>query len=205
MVVGDLGRVCDLHRDSFPTNVIGRFGPQLLLAYYRTFIDSEAALALMAEVDGESAGYLVGVLDIEEQRALVKRHHRGALMQATVLAFLRHPRLAAGLLRRRAVLALGRRRGVPGSSDPVPGPTAVLSHIAVDPERRARGVGIALTDCFTGAARERGAGRAMLATLEGEAGAGSFYERLGWSRDRTSRTFDGRTIVLYSVMLKGDS
>lgn len=196
----DLPAVLDLHLATFPDNVMGRFGRRLLRAYYRTFLTGPDALALVAtDASGRPLGYLVGVLATARHRRWVRTHHRGELILAALPAFMSRPRLAAGMVRRRLAVVLrsrvGDRSATPGAVG-VPGPIAVLSHVAVAPAARGAGLGEALVARFEDAAEESGAALLCLATVDGGRAA-ALYERRGWRATARRRTFDGRTLRLY--------
>lgn len=70
---------------------------------------------------------------------------------------------------------------------------AVLTHVAVDPRSRGRGVGRALTEGFLDAAWAAGADEARLITATDE--AARFYERTGWRRARTRTDGDGTVVA----------
>ena len=205
MGLGDLPFVLHQHLEHFPSNVFGRMGRLFLRRYYRTFLDGPEAAAYVVAVDERPAGYLVGILDTRRHRMLVKRHHGAALALTAVVGFARHPRLATALLVRRTAVRLRRVRGVSQPTNSWGGaPVAVLSHIAVMSTVQGMGLGATLVDTFEKAARQAGAGRICLATLEG-AGAASFYEQRGWRLTGTRQTFDGRRIRLYELRLTASS
>jgi GNAT superfamily N-acetyltransferase len=72
-----------------------------------------------------------------------------------------------------------------------------LTYVAVDVERRGRGIGGALLSAYEGLAREAGLDRLELVTVLGERGAGPFYDRMGWAYagERVSRS--GERYALY--------
>lgn len=194
MGLADLPWAAAQHRCHFPDNVIGRLGRRLLTGYYRTFLDSTYAVATVVEVDGEPAGYLVGVLDIAAHRQLLWRFHGLNLGLATAQAFLRHPVLGAGIIARRLQLRLLRH--------PVTAPVAgeriaVLSHVAVDSARQGHGLGGLLVDDFLAACSVAGAGRICVATADQAPRAARMYLSRGFVLTGRSRTFDGRMIRLY--------
>ncbi len=81
---------------------------------------------------------------------------------------------------------------------------AVLTHVAVDPSTRGRGVGAALIRAFEEAARQGPALEARLVTLAGERGASGFFQRLGWRHTDDRRNRDGDLIREYSLALAGE-
>jgi ribosomal protein S18 acetylase RimI-like enzyme len=193
MGLADLAWVVAQHRSHFPDNVIGRLGLGLLTRYYRTFLDSTFAMATVAEVSGVRAGFLVGVLDTAAHRQLMWQFHGFSLGAATLRAFLRHPVLGAGILRRRLSLRLRPVRADPVLAERV----AVLSHVAVDPARQGQGLGGMMVDQFLTAAAAAGADRVCVATADHAPRAARIYLHRGFVLTSRSRTFDGRYIRLY--------
>lgn len=191
MGLADLAWVVAQHRTHFPDNVIGRLGLGLLTRYYRTFLDSTFAVATVTEVDGRRAGFLVGVLDTAAHRQLLWQFHGVSLVLATLRAFLHHPVLAVGIVRRRLALRLHPPPPTP------PEHVAVLSHVAVDPHSQGRGLGGRMVDHFLAAAATAGADRVCVATADHAPHAASLYLHRGFVLTSRSRTFDGRHIRLY--------
>ena len=192
-----------LHARALPHGFFARLGPRYLRAYHASFAASPFAVALVAVVGARPVGVLLGTLDNRAHYRWVVRHRLLRLAFAGVLALAVRPRLAAAFLRTRAAhyarsLTRLRRRGVPAAGGPqAPGrPVAVLTHVAVASAARGRGVGARLTEAFVGTAHSA-AGRIALVTLAGDAGAGRFYERLGWVRVDERRDRDGRLIAEY--------
>lgn len=199
MTRSDVDFVTDEHRTNFPENAMGRLGGPFLRRYYRTFLDTPYAVAVIAETDGHSRGYLVGILDTRAHRELLLRRHWAPLAATALYGGLRHPGLAGGLLARRVGLRFRRRRGA-GVTAP-PAKVAVLSHIATVKEMRGKGVGRTLVTHFVERSRAAGADRISLATLDGAEGAGPFYASQGWHLNSRRQTFDGRWIRLYDLEL----
>lgn len=203
----DIAFVANEHRAHFPENVMGRLGVPFLRSYYATFLDTPYAVATVAEINGRSCGYLVGILDTGAHRKLLLRRHGARLAAAAVSGSLFHPRLASGLLKRRVSLRLQRRRrfNVTSAMPPAPGRVAVLSHVATVEPMRGVGVGRALVSDFVNTSRGSEADRISLATLDGPAGAGNFYARQGWFLQARRQTFDGRWIRIYDLELHKDA
>lgn len=200
MGLGDLEFATELHRQAFPTNVMGRLGTPLLKAYYRTFLDGPEVWAQVAIADGCPVGYLVGVLDVSPYRRNRQTHHGPALAIAGLRGVLTNPVLMARLMLRRLRRMLGRfkrRHSAPGSIDRRH--LAVLSHVAVVTTSRSQGIGDALVQGFLEAAWTSGADAATLATLAGEKGAGAFYEARDWSMVSQCNTADHRAIRIYEL------
>lgn len=200
---GDLTFVTTEHRAHFPGNVMGRLGGPFLRRYYATFLDSPYAVATIAEIDGRSCGYLVGILDTRAHRKLLLRRHGAPLVATALLGLLLHPRLASGLLARRVSLRFQRLRERNETTGPRPAPAkvAVLSHVATVRGMRGKGGGRALVSDFVETSRASQADRISLATIDGSDGAGEFYARQGWHLQTRRQTFDGRWIRLYDLEL----
>ncbi|GAB6987835.1 hypothetical protein JCM10369A_43640 [Nocardioides pyridinolyticus] len=199
----DITFVTTEHRAHFPENVMGRLGGPFLRRYYTTFLDTPYAVATIAETDGRSCGYLVGILDTRAHRKLLLRRHGARLVACALLGFLLHPRLASGLLARRVSLRFQRLRERNETTGPRPAPVkvAVLSHVATVERMRGMRVGSALVADFVETSRASGTDRVSLATLDGPDGAGQFYARQGWRLQARRQTFDGRWIRLYDLEL----
>lgn len=123
-------------------SLLSELGSGAIAASYRWFIGNPAALALVAVVDGEPQGFLVG-------------HHDGGEP-----AFARHRRRAmlGALLRRPDILLrwLREKRGDRGTAAPLPGTTTFYS-LAVAPDHHGRKLGNALLAAGEDAARAAGA------------------------------------------------
>lgn len=206
----DITFVTTEHRAHFPENVMGRLGGPFLRRYYTTFLDTPYAVATIAETGGRSCGYLVGILDTGAHRKLLLRRHGVPLAAATLLGFVRHPRIARGLLARRISLRFQRLRrrsqpsGTPSGPASAPARVAVLSHVATVKDMRGVGIGRALVTDFVETSRASDADRISLATLDGRDGAGPFYAQQGWQLQSRRQTFDGRWIRLYDLELRKD-
>lgn len=205
----DLRFASALHRSSLGHGLFPSLGPRFLRCYLRTFTSSPTAVALVAELDGAVAGFLVGVLDEPTHyRGVVRQHGlRLAAMGLTALAV--RPRVALRFARtrmRRYVGGLGRLaradRSVGARVSAARPADAILTHVAVAAEARSARVGSALVVRFTELARGRGAAAARLVTRSGEAGAGPFYERLGWRRGGEFVDRDGLTWLRYRLDLQ---
>jgi hypothetical protein len=185
-----------LHAETLEHGFFVRLGHRFLREYYAAFLDSPHAVALSATVSGQPVGALVGAL---RPRAHIRwmMRHRGAMLAfhgAVGLAL--HPGAALRFVRTRCRrYARGwfrHRRHSPDSGRTSERATAVLSHVAVVWGARGIGAGGELVRAFEAAARRSGARRAVLATLEGDAGAGPFYAELGWTRSQRHLSPDGR-------------
>jgi GNAT superfamily N-acetyltransferase len=194
-----------LHVTQLPHGFFARLGRPFLAGYYRGFVHSPHAIALIATVRQQPAGVLVGTLGHRAHYRWML--HDGGLRLATtaLLGFLRKPHLAVRFMRTRCRRylrgLLHLRDGGDGQQQSVRrrGPTAVLTHVAVVPESSGYGVGTVLVEAFLDEAALRGAPRARLSTLAGERGAGGFYRRLGWRHVAGGVDYDGRPIEIYAT------
>lgn len=183
--------VAQLHADALPHGFFVSLGQPYLRAYYRSFLTSPHAWGLVARLDDDPIGFLVGVLDPQSHRLFTIRRHGARLALQGGRALARHPPLALNFFLTR----LGRyTKGIlrtlrPRCAQPGTGQQSsacdglgVLAHVAVVDSERGSGVGEVLVDAFVSAARSAGLVRIELLTLADELGATSFYERLGWRR-----------------------
>lgn len=208
MTAVDLRIAAELHRRWLGHGLFPALGPRFLRCYLRTFLSGPAAVALVAEVDGAAAGFLVGVFDEPTHLRNVVRQHGLRLAATGLIALAARPRVAWRFARtrlRRYAGGLGRLARSGHSVDarfPVsPSIEAVLSHVAVAPEARSARVGSALVVRFSELARARGAAAARLVTRSGDAGAAPFYERLGWRRSGEFVDRDGLAWLRYRLVL----
>lgn len=194
----DLDFCAALHTAALGHGFFTDLGPRFLRSYYATFVDSPHAVARVATVAGQPVGALVGILRPRAHVRWVIRR-RGVLLALHAAAGLAtRPGAALRFARTRVaryLRAWRRHRGADAApvGPPQPEP-AVLSHVAVVPGARGVGAGRTLVESFEADAREAGARRAILTTLDGPAGAGGFYAGLGWRRSGTQTTPDGAEV-----------
>lgn len=194
----------DLHLRALPHGFFARLGPGFLSVYYQSFVESPAAIALLATTHGHPAGVLVGTLDNARHYQWALRAYRGRLAVAGARALLTRPRTAGLFVRTRAPRYGRRMLASRGSAGAAPHPVeqvAVLTHVAVLPAAQRSGAGAALVHGFLQAAELAGAERATLITLAGSNGAGQFYERLGWQREQNRNDHDGQAVTVYALPL----
>lgn len=190
LTAADIPFAVALHLAALPHGFLVSLGPRALSAYYRGFVGSPYAIALVGELDGIPAGIALGVTDGGAHQRYAVRRHGWRLASAVTLELLRHPRMAALFVWSRA----GRyARGILRSVLPDTGVglratsgrdgrVGALVHLAVTEVARRRGVGSALVIQFVDAARRAGAERVELVTKTGSEDAQRFYQRLGWER-----------------------
>ena len=98
----DVAWTASLHERALPHGFFARLGPRFLEAYHETFLDSPEGIALLAELDGERAGFLVGAVDIDAHRAWVVQERRQQLAKLGAACLARRPRELARFARTRA-------------------------------------------------------------------------------------------------------
>ena len=178
-------------------------GHRFLTAYYKSFVASPHAVAVVATLEGHRVGMLVGVLRTRPHRRWLLSERGPRLLILAALGFAARPGVAVTFARtrlRRYVAAMRRQKRPGDQGGRVAGPAdpAVLSHVAVLPGVQGLGIGRLLVQRFTDAAAGAGVGTAVLATLADDAGAGPFYQSLGWREERTQKTADGVMVRLFS-------
>ena len=191
----DIAFAAALHRDALPDGFFVELGERFLRHYYETFISSPFAVALIASLDGECRGVLVGTVDHGAHYRWIARHRRTALALSAARSLIGRPRLAASFVRTRArryargVVRLARQRGrrEPAQVGPI---TGVLTHVAVVPAGRDNGVGSKLVARYVEEAFAGDATRLRVAT-KSEGGATAFYRRLGWNDAGSMQNLDG--------------
>ena len=196
-----------LHADSLGHGFFTALGPRFLRAYYRTFLDSPHAIARVAAAGELPVGFVVGVTSPRAHTRATLRRHGLRLGLAGAAALATRPLTGLRFLRTRArrySSAWRRHRGAAGAPAPEGGqapPTAILSHVAVVAGVRGVGVGGRLVDAFAEAARNAGAVRVVLLTLEDGDGAGAFYAARGWREGPRHATPDGEQMREWTLEL----
>lgn len=205
----DLVRAARLHRQHLPHGLFPRLGERFLRRYLRTYLNTPTAVALVIEGGNGMFGFLCGTVDRRSHREHVLRHHAASLVRGGLLSLTLHPAVAVHFVRTRAWryltalvhVARRRRAEAPTAGARWEAWPAVLDHLVVAPHGRCAGAGAALVDAFEAVARELGLARAELLTLPGEAGAGEFYERLGWHPGELCSDRDGVSWIRYQKSL----
>lgn len=191
LVAADVDFAARLHADALPHGFFASLGEPYLRAYYRSFVSSPHACALVARLQDEPIGFVVGVFEPQAHRRFIIRRHGARLALRGGGALVRRPRLGVNFIFTRlgrytkAITRTLRPRHAQPPTDEQPCASSglgVLSHVAVVPAERGSGVGELLVDVFVGAARRAGLLRIELLTLADELGATNFYDRLGWRR-----------------------
>lgn len=202
------------HLACFPEGFFARLGARFLRGYYRSFLDSEDACALVAVADDQPVGYLTGMTSPTRHRAHVLRVHRARLVLLGLSALSVRPLLMAEFMRLRARRYWKKvftpdgsleSSAVPGTSVPsgrgraggTERRSAILSHVIVTARFRERGVGEALITEFVRRAGRAGCEQVLLVTESGGP-ATRFYRHRCWSPVGERRTHEGRSLTTYS-------
>lgn len=201
----DVAQAVEIHRASLPPSFFSRLGKRFLREYYRSYVQSPHAEALVVAREGLVEGFVVGSHDHARHASWVVRRRALRFASIAVPALLVRPGLLLYFLRTRALRyarglgrrALGRVPTTAGTRGASTGPHSVLAHVAVRAERRGSGAGETLVRCFDAAVRRAGAGGLELVTLDGPQGAGGFYERLGLVQTGRRVDEDGQRWLYY--------
>lgn len=179
----------DVHLRAFPNFFLSSLGPKFLEEFYRSFVtDPDGIGFVAADRPVTVVGVVVGALNPGGYfwRLLMRRWWAFCLASLTRLT--RQPSIARRLLR-----ALVYR----GQSPPGP-PRALLSSLAVAPEYQGRGIGRQLVEQWLKEVRRRGAVGCYLTTdAEGNDRVNAFYSQLGWRREATYCSPEGRRMNRY--------
>ena len=207
MTSGDLRFAADLQRAYLSDGFFASLGPGFMRAYLATFLDSRVSVALLAERGGQAVGFLVGSFDHTAHVQMTVRRHGPRLVVFGVVAMLVRPAVGWRFARTRArryAARVGRTLGrgsTPTASRHELAAAGGLGHLVVVPEGRGLGIGSALTVEYMRRVQAYGVTRAQLTTKAGEAGAGAFYERLGWVSTLSFDDPDGVAWTRYQLDL----
>ncbi|MDA8369519.1 MAG: GNAT family N-acetyltransferase [Nocardiopsaceae bacterium] len=203
MELNDVPAAVRLHRANLASGFFVDLGDRFLCRYYRTFLTSPAGVALVAEVDGRSAGFLVGSTDDVVHRRHVMRLDRWNLARTGTASLIVRPELIARFARTRARRFLkGMRHSSPQDTTPLDQVrTGMLSHVAVEGRLRRAGVGARLVRGFIDIAKVHGVERLRLYTSYDNEAAQRFYRRLGWKPQQVLCDADSRPWVPFVLDL----
>lgn len=195
----------DLHCAVLPSGLFPRLGSRFMMSYHAAFEQSPYAVALVASVDEEPVGLLMGTVDDQAHHRWIVRHRGGRMAFSGAVALLCRPRLAVLFIRTRArrylTRLLGLRRvGSKGGPTPTTGRVAGgavgdLTHVAVSPDLHGSGIGSALVDAYVHAAEVAGTQLLRVITSREGPEAVGFYERLGWEATGETVDFDDKPYV----------
>lgn len=164
--------------------------------YHRSFDASPFGVAIAAvDSSGTLLGFLVGTFEDGAHYRWVVRSFAWRLVPSAAVGLVRRPLRAWRFARTRLRRYARGATKLAGATPPKPdGAIAVgsLTHVAVAPAGRGRGVGTALVDAFVAGARQSGAGRVQAKTVAGADGAAGFYTSLAWRHNDVLHDVDGK-------------
>lgn len=178
----DKRHVCDvipIHRDAFAGYMNTRLGDGYVRAFLEWFIDNPAcSVALVAEHEGRTAGYVVGCLQ-QSERTMVR-----AISPMAARGLVRRPWLVLqGDVRNKVkerLRLLARRGGEGVQPPPLTEPVMGLIGIGVASCARGHKLGSGLMDAFEAACVARGMGSMFLSVYPDNRAARALYEGHGW-------------------------
>lgn len=191
MTSRDVPRVVEVHQAAFRNFFLTFLGPRLLRLLYGEAV-SLGEIALVAEVDGEVVGLVMGSVQPGGFYGKLLRRRLVAFGVAAAPAILRHPSVAV-----RVGKALLKPR-----TAAKPAGTATLMSLAVLPVGQGHGAGRELVAGFLAEATRRGALVVNLATdRDNNEGANRFYLGAGFRLAGESVTAEGRALNEYELDL----
>ncbi len=186
----DLTGVVDIHTRAFPGFFLTTLGSRFLLELYRGFLTRDTGHLLVAEVEGQLAGFSAGTLRPEQFFRRLLQARWFAFVWAAMGALVWQPAVVVP----RFVSALRYR----GERPPTLREAALLSAIAVDPNFTRSGIGSMLLSAFCGEARRRGLRFVYLTTdRDDNDSTRQFYVRQGFHAESEIRRRDGRVMIRY--------
>jgi ribosomal protein S18 acetylase RimI-like enzyme len=207
----DLPAMSRAHVALLPFGLFPSLGARFVHRWQRTFLDSRYGIGYVvvdpAAPPEEIVGFLLGTTDQAAHTTALMADRRtvASLAVAGIAALCVRPRVAARLLRSRVrpwTHRLLHHQARPAPAGPITSPqVAVMTALAVHPDRRKSGIGERLVARFVEHVRTAGATRAELQTSTGSLGAVGFYERLGWEAESQRATPDGDVLRTYSCVL----
>lgn len=201
---GDLDLLVRMHGELLPEGFFVSLGVPFMRTYYRTFIESPFAVALVAVDGGETAGAIVGTVHNNRHLAWVAGERRKMMMLAGLRGLVTHPLVAVRFVRTRLMRYVRRLLHLQSQGHAeasVGGDVAVLTHVYTSPLLRRRGLGRSLVQAFEAETTAGGATEARLVTRAEAGGAGAFYVGLGWERIASRQNREGVTIDEYRKLL----
>ncbi len=197
--LSDLQNLVQLHQKSFPGFFLSQLGPGFLSALYRGYLESPDGICLVAEVQTQISGAILGTVKPHGfYRSLLKRRW-WAFLAAAIPGLLKNPVPVA----RKLWGALFYSGDAPSSHKEN---AALIASIGIHPDQQGAGIGTALLEALFDEARKRGASWAYLTTdrednLEGN----NFYLRAGFQLETSFEKSGGRWMNRYLKPLIPDS
>ena len=186
----DISLLVQIHLQSFPSFFLTFLGYSFLAELYASILIDPSGIALVAEGDKNIVGFVAGTSQPAGfySRLLRRRWWRFAV--ASVSPILRKPTAIPRLLR---------AFSMPKQVTKLEGRGTLMS-IAILPEVQGEGIGKALVAAFLNESVHHGLSYVDLETDRDENEAtNQFYLRLGFTRERTYVTFEGRGMNQYVI------
>jgi ribosomal protein S18 acetylase RimI-like enzyme len=184
----DLELAARWHSEEFPDGFYPRLGSRFLAAYYRTFLTSPYAVALVTVAGGRITGYVAGTFDERRHGRWVLLRYCVLLVAVGTLCLLLRPWLWRDFVRCRAIRYL--RRLVRAVLEAITPQRTVaageLAYIVTAQEARGQGVGACLLNEFRDRASRAGTRELRLVTAADAPRLSSFYQRASGCRCRRS-------------------
>jgi ribosomal protein S18 acetylase RimI-like enzyme len=191
------------HSEEFPDGFYPRLGSRFLAAYYRTFLTSPYAVALVTVAGGRITGYVAGTFDERRHGRWVLLRYCVLLVAVGTLCLLLRPWLWRDFVRCRAIRYL--RRLVRAVLEAITPQRTVaageLAYIVTAQEARGQGVGASLLNEFRDRASRAGTRELRLVTAADAPRLSSFYQRHGWLPGERRTTLDGRALASFRLPL----
>jgi ribosomal protein S18 acetylase RimI-like enzyme len=195
-----LAEIVSIHERTFPGFLLTMLGSTFLRTYYEIALEHKGTLALIAqEAEGTTVGFLMGCVAPQEFYAFLNRR-RGRLAWKAIRAVMGSPKLLP------RVLGNVRRMNQAARPRSSSRPRAELVSIGVLPAASGKGVGKALVWAFAQRAVALRAEDIYLTTdTENNDKANSFYQKLGFTHNKTFLAPGGRLMNEYVLPLEGRS
>jgi ribosomal protein S18 acetylase RimI-like enzyme len=195
----DLTQIVGAHEHCFPGFLMTMLGSAFLRVYYKMALSFPGTVALIAQEEGNTLGFIVGYLDPSQFYALLRRRWWLLAWTAT-----------KGMLRAPSLLARvsGNFRRVRRSAKPRAGQElgVELASVGVLPAASGKGLGKALIAAFTHRARTCGGDQIYLTTdAENNDKVNTLYVSLMFTLAETFIAPGGRLMNKYVLMLHGQS
>lgn len=189
MTTRDVPRVVEVHQAAFKDFFLTFLGPRFLRLLYGEAVKL-GEIALVAEVDGQVLGLVMGSVQPSGFYGKLLRRRLVAFGVAAAPAVLRRPSVA---MRVSKALLKPKMAAKPAG-------TATLMSLAVMPAGQGHGAGGALVAAFAAEARRRGALVVDLATdRDNNQGAKKFYLSVGFRLAGELVTAEGRALNEYEL------
>jgi len=182
--VDDIPQMVDIHSRVFPDTLMANLGRDYLETYYQNVLTFSGGIVIVAQLDGNIAGFASGLVNPERfYRSVVRNSWKTA--GYIVKGIFRNPGLLSVI-----PYSIGRVfRSTPRTSSQN---TCELSFIAMRPETAGKGIGKELASEFLKRSREKGAEVVRLTThAEHNDATNNFYAALGFKVTRTFRQCHG--------------